>query len=112
MPNRKAKGKRAKTRDKFKSKRKITVNKLLQEIPIGSKVDIRIESSVHSGIPDKKFHGFTGAVIGKQGLAYLVELKKQHVKLVVGAAHLDISKGEAEPVDKEEKIVEKEKVAA
>ncbi|MAG18172.1 MAG: 50S ribosomal protein L21e [Candidatus Diapherotrites archaeon] len=103
MPNKKAKGKRAKTRDKFKSKRKITVNKLLQQIPIGSKVDIRIESSVHSGIPDKKFHGFTGEVIGKQGRAYLVELKKQHAKLVIGAAHLDVSKA----VEKQE-----EKVAA
>ncbi|MFH1391418.1 MAG: 50S ribosomal protein L21e [Candidatus Diapherotrites archaeon] len=109
MPNRKAKGKRAKTRDKFKSKRKITVNKLLQQIPIGSKADIRIESSVHSGIPDKKFHGFTGEVVGKQGRAYLIELKRQGVKLVVGPAHLDVS----QTVEKqEEKIVEKEKVAA
>jgi len=94
MPSKKAKGKRSKTRDKLKSRGKVTVNKLLQQIPEGAKVDIVIESSVHSGIPDKRFHGFTGKVIGKQGRAYLIKLEKQGVKLVVGAAHLNVSEAE------------------
>ena len=43
MASKKAKGKRAHTRDKFKKRgSKATVNKLLQEIPIGTKIDIKI----------------------------------------------------------------------
>lgn len=89
---------------------KVTVNKMLQEIPEGSKVDVHIDSSVHSGLPDKRFKGKTGTVVGKQGSAFLVVLKdgNKEKKLVVGPAHLRISKGVQAPVKKEIKEVKVE----
>ncbi|HZX19462.1 MAG TPA: 50S ribosomal protein L21e [archaeon] len=94
MASKKAKGKRAHTRDKFKKRgSKATVNKLLQEIPIGTKVDIKVDSSIHSGLPSRRFHGETGTVVSKQGRAFIVELQKRGTLLVIGAAHLNISRG-------------------
>lgn len=107
MPNKKAKGKRAKSRHKMKKRGpKVTVNKFLQKIPEGSKVDVHIDSSVHAGLPDKRYKGKTGTVVGKQGTAFLVQLKigKHDRILVVGPAHLRISKGVQAPVEKEVKV--------
>ncbi|HDY72655.1 MAG TPA: 50S ribosomal protein L21e [bacterium] len=112
MPNKKAKGKRAKSRHKMKKRGpKVTVNKMLQEIPDGSIVDVHIDSSVHSGLPDKKYKGKTGTVIRKQGTAFLVHVKdgNQDRILVVGPAHLRISKGVQAPVEKDVKIKQKVK---
>jgi len=102
MPSKKAKGKRSKTRSLMTKKTsKVTVNKILQEIPVGSKVDIKIDSSIHSGLPSKNFHGFTGEVLEKQGRAFVVSVSKgkQVVKLIVGPAHLTISKGSNKAVE-------------
>jgi len=110
MPSKKAKGKRAKSRHKMKKRGpKVTVNKMLQEIPDGSKVDIHIDSSVHAGLPDKRYKGETGTVIRKQGSAFMVHLKagKQDRLLVVGPAHLRISKGVKAPAEKEVKVKQK-----
>ncbi|PIN84889.1 MAG: 50S ribosomal protein L21e [Candidatus Diapherotrites archaeon CG11_big_fil_rev_8_21_14_0_20_37_9] len=95
MPNKKAKGARAKTRHLMRNKVKVTVNKVLEEIPIGSKVDIKINSSVHSAMPPKRYHGYTGEVTAKRGAAYEVAAAKGNkaVLLIVNAAHLHISKG-------------------
>ena len=111
MPNKKAKGKRAKTRHKMKKRGpKVTVNKLLQVIPDGTKVDVHIDSSIHAGLPDIRYKGKTGTVIRKQGSAFLVEVRvgKQDRILVVGPAHLRISKGVQAPVEKEVKQVKVE----
>ena len=96
MANKKAKGKRAKTRGVFKKKGpKATVNKLLQEIPVGTKVDIRIDGSMHDGLPDKRYHGFTGTMKGKQGSCFVVALSKgkKEIHVRVGSAHLTVSRG-------------------
>lgn len=109
MPNKKAKGKRAKSRHKMKKKGpKVTVNKMLQVIPMDTKVDVHIDSSVHAGLPGLRYKGKTGTVVGKQGTAFLVHLKigKQDRILVVGPAHLRISKGIQAPVKKEANIKE------
>ncbi len=96
MASKAAKGKRAKTRHKISSKTsKVTVNKLLQQIPIGSMVDIKINSSIHGGMPFRRHHGETGKVIGKLGRAFVVSIHQgnQPLELIVGPAHLNISKG-------------------
>ena len=111
MPSKKAKGKRAKSRHKMKKKGpKVTVNKLLQVIPEGATVDVHIDSSVHAGLPGLRYKGKTGTVIGKQGSAFLVEVNvgKHSRILVVGPAHLRISKGVQAPVKKEVKEVKVE----
>ncbi|MCR4368537.1 MAG: 50S ribosomal protein L21e [archaeon] len=105
MPSKKAKGKRKKTRDKLKSRGKATVNKLLQEIPVGATVNILINSSRHDGMPDARFHGFTGKVVKKQGSAVFVDVGKLNKKVLVGPAHISV-------VTNGQDNKEKQKVAA
>ncbi len=96
MAGKASKGKRAKTRHSHhNSGGKVTVNKLLQQIPIGSQVDIRINGSIHSGMPFRRYQGMTGTVISRQGSAYFVSVSKlgKQMKVLAGPAHLTISKG-------------------
>jgi len=112
MPSKKAKGKRSNTRHLMRKRTsKVTVNKLLQEIPIGTVVDLKIDSSIHAGLIDTRFHGKTGVVIGKQGSAFVVAVSKgnKDVKLIVGPAHLNISRGVKAKAEKEEVKVKEEK---
>lgn len=98
MTNKKAKGKRAKTRHKLKNRdTKLTVNKLLGNFDLGTRVHIRANSSNHSGMPPRRFHGMTGVVKEKRGRAFLVELNlgRGTRQLVLGPAHLSAVKGEA-----------------
>ena len=91
MANKKAKGKRGKTRRKLKSKGgKKTVNAFVREFDEGSQVQICIDSSVHNGMPAVKYHGFNGQVIGKRGNSFEIAVRDGSIpkKLVVGAAHL------------------------
>ncbi|KUK17874.1 50S ribosomal protein L21e [Thermococcus sibiricus] len=50
------------------------LTKFLQEFETGQKVHIVIEPSYQKGMPDPRFHGKTGTVIGKRGDAYIVQL--------------------------------------
>ena len=96
MSNRASKGPRFKTRHLLARKHsKATVNKLLETFPIGSKVDIRLDGSVHSGMPPTRYQGKTATVIRKQGKSFVVKLLKLNkpVELIIHAAHLHLSKG-------------------
>ncbi len=42
---------------------------------VGEKVNVVIDPAVHYGMPHMRFQGKTGVVSGKQGRAYVVELK-------------------------------------
>jgi len=92
MTNKKSNGKRQRTRSKFKrSAKPLTIRKLLQEFPAGSKVHVHIDSSVHSGLPDKRFQGLTGTVMRKQGQkGVVVSLWHGNAlkTIIVHAAHL------------------------
>ncbi len=88
----KTKGQRNKTRKKLKkhSRDKETVTSHLKEFEVGEKVNIKIDSAIHRGIPDPKYHGMSGEVIGKRGKSFIVEVKdqKKKKKLTVYPAHL------------------------
>lgn len=91
MTNKKAKGVRAKTRDKFKRKgTKLSVSRLLKEFANGSTVQVNINASHHSGMPFRRYQGISGKIVGKQGSAFKVSLKegKAPRTLIVTAAHL------------------------
>lgn len=77
MTNKKAKGKRAKTRSLFHRRvgDKTTVNEIIKPVKVGDVVQININSSKHEGLPPKRFQGKTGKVIRFQGKAPVVELK-------------------------------------
>ncbi len=95
MVNKKANGKRGKTRRKLKAKRgKPTINKLLQDIKRGSRVKVVIDPSLHSGMPHKSYHGAPGVVAEKQGKLYAVDVKKGSLqkRLLVHSGHLQVVK--------------------
>jgi len=93
VANKKARGQRAKTRDKLKNKSgKTKVNKLLAEIPVGGKVQIIIDSSMHGGLPHHRYHGLSGTVSGRSGKAYVVSVNKGNSRktVITTPAHLKV----------------------
>lgn len=91
MVNKKAKGKRSKTRSKLKKKTgRVTVNELLRPYALGSKVQVDIRPDLHGGMPPAIFQGSFGVVKEKQGSAYKVAVKKGNLAktLIVGGIHL------------------------
>ena len=93
MTNKKAKGIRKKTRNKFnrgKNTPRLTIQKLLKSFEPGSTVHVHIDSSVHAGLPHQRYQGLTGTVIAKRGTANIVELNLGNAvrKITVHSAHL------------------------
>ncbi len=72
-------GPRARTRRKLKKgireRGLIPITRLLKKFEIGDKVIIKIEPSVHKGMPHPRFHGRVGEIIGRRGRAYIVRIK-------------------------------------
>lgn len=46
-----------------------------REFDVGEKVSVVIDPGVHYGMPHMRFQGKTGVVSGKQGRAFVVQLK-------------------------------------
>ncbi len=93
LSGKKAKGKRAKTRDLFKHRgSKSTVSKLMETFPEGAVVQVNIDSSTHGGLPHRRYQGTTGTIVGKQGSAFRVKLLhgNQPRVLIVTSAHLKL----------------------
>ncbi len=91
MANKKAIGKRAKTRYKITASATTpTPTRLLGNFQEGDAVRIKINGAIHAGIPFRRFHGLTGKVIGKQGRAIKVAVLQgnQHCEIVVMPIHL------------------------
>lgn len=81
-------GPRKKTRYKFKKalrKRGLgPVTPVIQKFENGEKVHIVIDSSVHGGMPHRRFHGKTGTVIGQRGRSWLLTIRDGNaVKTVI-----------------------------
>ncbi|MCK4718824.1 MAG: 50S ribosomal protein L21e [Thermoplasmata archaeon] len=51
----------------------------------GEKASIVIDPSIHHGMPHRRFQGLTGTVMGKQGRAYVVNVKVGNAKKTVVA---------------------------
>lgn len=91
---RRSKGTRSKTRQVLRKRPRQKglppVTRVLQTFENGEKANIIIDPSIHKGQPHRRFYGQTGTVIGKQGRAYLVEVKAGRKKktLVVWPEHL------------------------
>ena len=87
-------GFRAKTRKKLRkkprSKGKVSMTRLLQSFKTGDKVIISHEAAVHKAMPHPKFKSLAGKVIGKQGKAYMVQIKdgNKTKKVLAAPVHL------------------------
>lgn len=75
---RKSKGYRAKTRSllrrKPRERGKTGLSKILHEYTPGEKVVIKINPSIHKGMPHRRYHGRMGVVTDKRGRAYVIEV--------------------------------------
>ena len=68
MSNKKGKGRRAKTRQKFKKRAgTLTIQHILADFKPGTSVHISREPSIHAGHTFRRFVGLTGTVIAKKG---------------------------------------------
>ena len=97
MVDRKGKGKRRKSRDKLskyvRERGKIKIRKWLQDFKTGDYVHIKIDPSVHIGVPSHKFYGRTGMVVGKRGDCYEVKVvdgNKEKI-IIVHPVHLELA---------------------
>lgn len=92
MACKKAKGPRAKSRSKMKKhlRCKTTINTLLRTFKPGTRVQVNIDPSIHSGMPKPKYQGTSGIVQESQGAAFVVNIHdlNKAKKLIVGPAHL------------------------
>ncbi len=89
-----SKGSRAGTRYKLQRKpreRGMTkITRSLQTFEEGERVVVKIDPSSHKGMPNKRFHGLTGTVVGMQGGAYVLEVKDGNMpkRVVARPEHL------------------------
>jgi len=90
-----SKGYRARTRRLLKKRPrergKIRLSKLLYQYELGNRVVIKIDPSVHKGMPHKRYHGKVGTVIEKRGRSYIVSVTqgKAVKEIIVRPEHLE-----------------------
>ncbi|MCL4314780.1 MAG: 50S ribosomal protein L21e, partial [Candidatus Thermoplasmatota archaeon] len=68
-------GSRMKMRKELKEKGFPQITSILKRFEVGDRAAIKIDPSIHSGMPFHNFHGLTGVIVGKQGRCYLLEIK-------------------------------------
>jgi large subunit ribosomal protein L21e len=91
---RKSKGYRAKTRALLKrkprEKGKTGLSKILHEYSSGEKVVIKINPSIHKGMPHRRYHGRIGVIAEKRGRAYVVNVTQGDAtkQIIVRPEHL------------------------
>jgi len=91
---RKSKGYRAKTRRLLKKKPrergKTGLSRILHEYKPGEKVVVKIDSSIHKGMPHRRYHGKIGVIVDKRGRAYIVDVTqwKAVKEIIVRPEHL------------------------
>lgn len=98
MVNKKARGKRSKTRSKLRKRPgKTTVNEILKPFAEGTPVQIDIRPEMHKGMPPAIYQGSHGIVEGKQGNAYMVAVEKGNLEntLIVRGIHLKAQEAKA-----------------
>ena len=89
-----SKGPRSGTRQLFskgpKERGLPPISAILYEYRIGEKVVIKIDPSVHKGMPYKRFHGKIGTIIERRGRSYVVLIKdgSKFKKVIARLEHL------------------------
>jgi len=95
----KSRGYRRKTRSLLRKKPrergKLKLSRILYEYQPGDKVVIKIDPSVHKGMPHRRYHGKIGVIKAKRGRAYEIEVTQgRAVKhLIVLPEHLQLHGG-------------------
>jgi len=88
------KGHQMNTRELFKrnprERGKTTLSKILQSYNEGDKVVVKIDSSVHKGMPHRRFHGRIGVISAKRGRSYVIHVTQGDAtkEIIVRPEHL------------------------
>ena len=94
MPGGHSKGFRSRTRRLLKRKPrergKTGLSKILHEYKPGEMVVVKIDPSVHKGMPHRRYHGRVGVIAKKRGRAYVVDVTqgKAVKEIIVRPEHL------------------------
>ncbi|UCG93851.1 MAG: 50S ribosomal protein L21e [Candidatus Aerophobus sp.] len=86
---------RAKTRSLLKRKHrergKTGLSKILRDYESGEKVLVKINPSVHKGMPHRRYHGKIGAIVNKKGRSYVVHVSQGRAvkEIIVRPEHLE-----------------------
>ncbi|MFB0566976.1 MAG: 50S ribosomal protein L21e [Candidatus Bathyarchaeia archaeon] len=92
---RKSKGYRHKTRALLKrkprEKGKTGLSKILRKYTSGEKVVVKIDPSIHKGMPHRRYHGRIGVIAKKRGQAYIVNVTQGDAEkqIIVRPEHLE-----------------------
>jgi large subunit ribosomal protein L21e len=75
---------------------KLRLSKLLYEYQPGSQVVIMIDSSVHKGMPHRRFHGRVATVINKRGRSYILSVSQGDAvkEIIARPEHLEPYQGD------------------
>ena len=91
---RRAKGFKRKTRSlltkKPRERGKIGLTKVLREYAAGEKVVVKVNPSVHKGMPHRRFQGKVGTIVEKRGKSYVVNVTQGEAEkeIIVRPEHL------------------------
>lgn len=91
----KSKGYRHRTRSllrkKSRERGKVGLSKILREYELGDRVIIKLDPSIHKGMPHRRFQGKVGIVENRRGQAYLVNVTqgKAVKEIIVRPEHLE-----------------------
>jgi len=91
---RKAKGYRRKTRSILRreprEKGKTGLSKILYEYKPGEKVVVKIDPSVHKGMPHRRYQGKIGVIVNKRGRSYIMNVTqgKAIKEIIVRPEHI------------------------
>lgn len=66
------------------------LSSLMHEYKVGEYVTIKINPSIHKGMPHRRYHGRVGIIVGKRGRAYEVKvtLGNKEKLIIVRPEHL------------------------
>jgi large subunit ribosomal protein L21e len=75
---------------------KLRLSKLLHEYQPGASVVVKIDSSVHKGMPHRRYHGRIGTIVNKRGRSYVVTVSQGDAvrEIIVRPEHLEPCKGD------------------
>ncbi|MCX8153441.1 MAG: 50S ribosomal protein L21e [Candidatus Bathyarchaeota archaeon] len=84
-------GARGILKKKPREKGKPKLSKILTKYAPGSKVIIKIDSSVQKGMPHKRFHGKIGTILERRGRGYVVSVPAGGAvkEIIVRSEHLE-----------------------
>jgi large subunit ribosomal protein L21e len=91
----KARGYRYRTRSllrrRVRERGKTGLSKILREYVLGDRVLVRINPSIHKGMPHRRFHGKIGVVGERRGRAYVVNVSQGDAvkEIIVRPEHLE-----------------------